>query len=177
VISRSYRIVGPIVAAAVLTLSGCSIGDTPDGVAKKLIEGELATQLGLGQVTATCDKPPNSDVGTTFNCTSTSDVGAIQWKATMTDAKTVSVDSTNLIRADVLPQVEAAAASALAAQVGGLDASAVDCGTKAVVLAADQSMLCAVTDPGDGTIHDATLTFTDVTTGKFNVDVSPTARS
>ena len=47
-----FLVVTAVVAA------GCSfsfsIGDTPESVAQELIEGELAEQLGIGEITATC---------------------------------------------------------------------------------------------------------------------------
>ena len=40
-----------------------------DRVARILIEGQLATSLGIESLTATCEQPASADVGTTFGCT------------------------------------------------------------------------------------------------------------
>ncbi|MEZ5408484.1 MAG: hypothetical protein R2761_10690 [Acidimicrobiales bacterium] len=175
---RAVRGIGPVAAALTLALSACSIGDTPEGVAEKLIEGELADQLSLGDITATCEKPPNRDVGTTFTCTSPTEFGEIEWTATMADAKTVNVQSDNLVTKDVLPQIETAAASSLSASVGAEITDAdIDCGPNPVVLADDLSMVCALTDPGNGAVYDTTLTFTDLQQGAFDISIAEEARS
>lgn len=176
--SRAVRSIGPVAAAFALALSACSIGDTPEGVAKKLIETDLAEQLGLGEVTATCEKPPNRDVGTTFTCNSPTSFGDIKWTATMADAKTVNVQSDNLVTKDVLPQIETAAASSLTASLGTTITDAdIDCGANPVVLADDLSMVCALTDPGNGAVYDTTLTFTDLEQGAFDIAIADAPRS
>lgn len=175
---RALRGIGPVAAAFALALSACSIGDTPEGVAKKLIETDLAEQLELGEVTATCDKPPNRDVGTTFTCSSATEFGDIKWTATMADAKTVNVQSDNLVTKDVLPQIETAAASSLTASLGTEITDAdIDCGANPVVLADDLSMVCALTDPGNGAVYDTTLTFTDLEQGAFDISIAEAPRS
>ncbi len=155
------------------------MGSTPDGVAKKLIEGQLAEDYGLGQITATCEKPPNRDVGTTFTCDSPSTFGDIHWQAEMKDTKTVNVSYTNLITPKDLPQFEQAAVNVLEAQVGQtLGVENFDCGDKPVVLTGANTFVCALTDPADPTrVYDATITVTDLATGKFTVKVAETPRS
>lgn len=172
------RVAAPLAAIA-LAVAGCSIGDSPDGVAKKLIEGDLAKQLGLGTITATCEKPPNRDVGTTFTCTSPTRFGDITWKAEMKDAKTVNVTSSNLITPDDLPKFEQAAVTVLENQVGQtLGVENFDCGKDPVVLKADNTFVCALTDPEEPTkVYDATITVTDLATGQFNVKVANTPRA
>ncbi len=176
--SRVVRGFGPLAAAITLGLSACSIGDTPEGVAKKLIETDLADQLGLGEITATCQKPPNRDVGTTFTCSSPSEYGVVNWTATMADAKTVTVESDNLVTMAVLPQIETAAATSLSASIGtSITDADVDCGPNPVVLADDLSMVCTLTDPGNGDLYDTTLTFTDLQQGAFDISVADAPRS
>lgn len=175
---RAVRGIGPAAVALTLALSACSIGDTPEGVAKDLIEGKLADELGLGEITATCEKPANRDVGTTFTCSSPTDFGAINWTATMADAKTVNVQSENLVTKDVLPQIETAAASSLTASLGTqITDQDIDCGANPVVLADDLSMVCALTDPGNGDVYDTTLTFTDLQQGAFDISIADAPRS
>lgn len=172
------RGIGPVAVAFAVALSACSIGDTPEGVAKDLIEGKLADELALGEVTATCQEPPNRDVGTTFTCSSPTEFGDIKWTATMADAKTVNVQSDNLVTKDVLPQIETAAASSLTASLGTPITDAdIDCGANPVVLKDDLSMVCALTDPGNGAVYDTTLTFTDLEQGAFDISIAETARS
>lgn len=160
--------------------AGCSfsVGETPEGVAEKLIEEKLATQLGVGEITATCEAPANRDAGTTFTCTSPTELGEISWLATMTDSDSVNVVSTNVVRADALRTFETAAVSVLKEQFGLPSSKAeIDCGERPVVLGADKAMVCALTDPADpGVAYDATITITDLATGDFRVKVTETPR-
>lgn len=170
---------GPALVLTTVLLAACGANSTPDGAAKSLIEGKLATDLALGKITATCDKPPNKDAGTTFNCVSPTALGEIHWTATMADAKTVNVVSTNLITADAIPNFEQAAVTSLEEQVDQpLGNENFDCGPGPLVLSADSTVVCALTDPTDPTkIYDATMTIPDLTTGQFEVEVADTPRS
>ena len=165
-------------AGALLLVVACSSGDTPKGAAEKLIEGDLATQLGLGKIAATCETPPDRDAGTTFTCASPTEFGTISWLATMADKDNINVESTNLVKADVLPDIERVAVASLEQEVGQpLGVENFHCGDKPVVLSADNTMVCALTDPADpNVVYDATVTVTDLATGAITVAVSDTPR-
>ena len=61
-------------AAAVL-LAACSPDKTDfRDAASGVIEGDLADNLSIDQLDATCDDPSSRDVGTTFTCTATGDI-------------------------------------------------------------------------------------------------------
>jgi hypothetical protein len=173
------RLIIASMASAALLLSACSVGDTPDGVAEDLIEGQLATDFGLGEITATCAEPANNDPGATFTCTSPTDFGEVEWLATMADEKTVEVESVNLVTKEILPQIEQAAVTSLENQLGvPLGVENFDCGVNPVVLTAELTMVCALTDPADASlVYDATLAFTDLETGSFDVEVAEQPRS
>ncbi|MEM8924477.1 MAG: hypothetical protein AAGD35_13330 [Actinomycetota bacterium] len=160
-------VVGALVAA------GCSfsIGDTPASVAEGLIEGELAEQIGLNDVTAECEVPPNSDAGTTFTCTSTSDRGEVRYVATMEDDDTVFVAPDNVMDAGDIDQLEAFALGLLAEEFditfGDDDMT---CGPAPLVIPADRALLCDVVEPASGDVYEATVTFTS--DDYDNVDIS-----
>jgi hypothetical protein len=181
---REWVNMGVIRSAAVLAVvtvvaTGCSfvLGDTPDGVAVELIEGELAEEAGLGEVTATCEEPPNSDPGTTFECTSNSDYGEIRWSAEMIDEETVNVTSVNFLSVADVVTLEESAVVALEGQYGiSIGTENFDCGEEPIVLGDDLTVLCAATDPITGDVHDAEITFIDLQTGNFDVVVAEQPR-
>jgi hypothetical protein len=152
--------------------SGCSfsVGDTPQSVATELIEGELATELALGEITAECEEPPNRDTGTTFGCTSATDYGEVRWLATMADEDSVNVESLNVLSDANVTDLE----NTTNAQLGTSDA---DCGSGPIVLGVDLTVVCALTDPATGDVYDVTLTFTDLEAGTFDIVVADTPRS
>ena len=154
-----------------------SFGDTPEGVAEELIETELASSLGIEDVMADCEAPPNRDPGPTFACTSETDLGNIAWEAVMEDENTVNVNSVNLLAPSDVDVLESSAAEVLGAEAGiGLTADGFDCGDAAIVLGDDLTVACAVTDPASGDIYDATIEITDLETGTFNVEVADQPR-
>jgi hypothetical protein len=177
----------PIAAMIVvaLALSACggsasfSFGgkDSPETVAEDLIEGELSDQLGFGALVASCESPGTSDVGTTFTCTGTVGATTIDFAAEVDREDHVSVVSTNVLLASDLVALETAAVQVLNDQFDlGLPEGAVDCGDSAVVLNTANEMVCALTDPGNGDIYDATLTITDMDQGTFDIDVAAAPR-
>ncbi len=52
-------------------------GQSVDDAAVELIEGDLADQIGLGELTAACPEVPDAEVGTEFDCTATTADGAV----------------------------------------------------------------------------------------------------
>ena len=168
-----------LAAGLVVLLAGCtfSIGDTPDGVAVELIEGELADQLGITGMVATCHEPPNRDVGTTFSCIAQSDSGEIRWTAKMEEDDIVNVQSNNVLDADDISVLESSAIEALESSVGAdLPDGITDCGEPPLVVADDNNVLCALTDPGTGEVYDMTLNITDFDTGAFDLNVADEPR-
>jgi hypothetical protein len=168
-----------LTVGVMVALSGCSfsIGDTPEGVAEELIEGELAEELSLGEISATCEAPPDRDPGTTFTCTSPTDVGEVRWLATMEDESTVNVSSVNLLDDEDVAALEEAAVRVLEAEVGiPLGVENFDCGTGPLVIGTDGLVPCTLTDPTTGDLYDSEVEITDLEAGDFNVSVADQPR-
>lgn len=151
---------------AVVLAAGCSfsIGDTPTNVAEEVIEGDLAEQIGITDVEADCEVETSRDVGTTFTCTSTSNIGDIEYRATIEEDDTVFVEPTNVLSPDNISAIEA-------------NTPGVDCGDGAVVVGSDDTLTCAYTDPGDGLVYDVFIQFTDLTAGLYDITQADTPRS
>jgi hypothetical protein len=169
-------------AAAGLTACSADVdfsigGRSPDDAAVELIEGELSEALGIG-MTGECDEVDDPDIGTSFECTGTTDDGRVVEFVTLIDADDhILVDSTNVVVADAVPAFEAAAAEAVAAEVGAaVESSAVDCGAESVVLGADATMACTITQAASGDVYDMTLTVTDLDAGAFDIAIADAPR-
>ena len=148
-------------------------------VAEKLIEGELADVVGLGELEAKCqDVKDDAEVGTEFTCTGTTTDGqVVDFIAVIDREDHVDVNTTNLISAEALPHLETAATNALSLQLGAeLPADSVDCGDDLVVLGADLVFVCAFHAPDSSDVYDITFEFTDLESGDFNVKVAETPR-
>ncbi|MEL6981741.1 MAG: hypothetical protein AAFO29_04890, partial [Actinomycetota bacterium] len=145
---------------------------TASSAAVSVIQTE-AVALGLGDVDVTCQEPADEEVGTTFGCASASSLGVVNWVVTITETDRISANTTNLIRADLAETVEQVAVESLEAQAGStLGVENFECGPGPFVLDASSAMVCALTDPTTGLVYDATLTFTDLETGSFQVNVA-----
>lgn len=167
-----------LAAVAVLALAATACAGSPKDAAEEFIMGDLADQIGLGALTATCDDPGEADVGDRFDCTATtSDGGVIEFVALMEDADTVDVSSTNLILARALPAVEEGAVTALEDAVGlTLGIENFDCGEATVILD-DGTLTCTLTDPANGDLYDAIVTIEDMDTLALGVVVADAPRS
>lgn len=158
-----------IVVTGVVVLglaTGCSfsIGDTPTNEAEEVIEGDLAEQIGLTDVEADCEVETSGDVGATFTCTSTSDIGDIEYRATIEEDDTVFVEPTNVLSPDNIAAIEA-------------NTPGVDCRDGAVVVGSDNTLTCAYTDPGDGLVYDVFIQFTDLESRLYDITQADAPRS
>lgn len=116
-------------------------------------------------------------MGTTFDCVATSELGEVFWVATLAENDSVTAVTTNLVTAEGISKVEDAAVATLEQQTGStLGGENFDCREGPVILSEDSSMVCALTSPSSGDVFDATLTFADTTTGKFDIVVATEPR-
>jgi hypothetical protein len=164
-----------------LVVSGCSfsasVGGTPKSAAVEVIEGDLATELSLGEIEAECGEPPNDDEGSTFLCTSESESGLVRWEATVVDEDTVNVQSLNVLVDDDVVALEVAAAGEIEQVVGvPLGTENFECDDAPVVLGAADEVVCALSDPANGDVYDTTLTITDMSSGAFEFEVAEEPR-
>ena len=122
-----------------------------------LIEDELADQIGLGPLNAVCSGQ-NLQAGDSFECSATAgQLTPIQFSATINeDGQTVVLDSTNLLLAAQVEQVEDFAAGLLSDQTTRtVNPDDFECGDSSVVISSGEVLDCVVTDPADGTRFEA----------------------
>lgn len=150
-------------------IAGCSFsfgGADYGGTAVKVIEGELADEIGLGKLEATCDEvPSDAGVDDTFDCTAeTRDGDEIEFEATIEPEKRVGVNTTNLISEEGLTAIEGRAVEVLETEVGEtLGEENFDCGEGPIVFNPKTDVLaCELTDPSNGDLYDAEVELSDL---------------
>jgi hypothetical protein len=175
---------GSIVAVGLglaLFLSGCSgsfsFGTSSDdrylNAGRDLIETELADQVGLGELDATCIGT-DLEAGDTFECTATAGgLEPIRFVGTVdADEEGVNLSSTNLLLADQVEQVEAFSASLIAEQTSvAIGPEHFECGDTSIIIENGGILDCRLTDPTDGTVYEAPVTMEDLDTMSVLVNV------
>ncbi|MCP3936650.1 MAG: hypothetical protein GY708_14890 [Actinomycetia bacterium] len=125
-------------------------GDSPEEAATKVIEGDLADQLGLS-LAADCPDVEDPVDGDAFTCTATTEDGSIvHFDATIDEAaQEVSVVSTNTLEAS---ELERAIAEVTNDDLGSaLTPGDIECGEGSVIVAVDDSVVeCQIADPATG---------------------------
>ena len=170
---------GGLGAAAMLLVASCSASTTNyQEAATKVIEGQLQQELAIGDLTASCEEPSSEDVGTTFSCTADDPEGRHHplHGGDRQKGKKVFVQTTNVLTADNLTEIESEAARILSEKVGqDLPAEAIDCGQQAIVAKAGEPFVCALSDPSNPTVvYDTSITLDDLTKPtQLDVEVRP----
>lgn len=165
----------------VLVMSACSVSgeinigsESPENATEDVIEGELADQIGLGELTASCSKPSSEEVGSRFLCTAdTEDGRTVELQAVIEDDGPY-VETTNVVLAENLAPIVAAVVGEIESQAGvDLADDALDCGSESLIVDSANQFVCQLTDP-IGDVFDTTITFngldTDSPTFDFSVD-------
>jgi hypothetical protein len=170
-----------LILAMVLGIAACAVsgensigGDSPERATEDAIKGDLADQIGLGVLTASCSESGSGDIGSTFPCSSeTEDGRTIEWQAVI-EATGCYVETTNVVLVDNLAPIAATIITQIESQVGiDLADDALDCGTESLIVDAANQVVCQLTHPG-GDVFDTVVTFngldTDNKTFDFFVD-------
>ncbi|MGI9598592.1 MAG: hypothetical protein ACR2QK_20675 [Acidimicrobiales bacterium] len=175
---------GPIITmlgGAILILAGCSgsfsFGTSPDdgflSAGEELIEGELADQIGLGPLDATCSGQDLS-AGDTFECSaSAGGLSPIRFIGTINAAEDgVNITSSNLLLAEQIEEVEAFAAGLIEEQTSTpIGAENFECADSSLIISSGEVIDCLVTDPADGTVYEAPVTIDDLAELSITVNV------
>jgi len=174
------------VVVGCVALAGCSGevsfsvgGKSPESAAEERIESEeFVQQIGLGELTAECNDPGDVEEGDTFLCTATTaDDQTIKITTTIVDEESLNVRSTNIVVADAVGRLEAAAVDLLNRQQKiSLPPGSIECGDTTVVLADDKTMPCVLNDT-NGDVYDAVVTIGDLTAGTFEIEVAGQPRT
>ena len=170
--------------------AGClDSGSEPEGpqvlsareAAEQLIAGPMATQIGLGALSAECPDLAGATAGDVFPCTaSTESQRQINVDASILASGQVELLTTNVILGSALPSFEQLAVDAINALPDvtvKLEPGAVDCGEASVVLTDDRMMICALTDPETRQVFDISLTIEDIESRQFSLVVADRPRS
>lgn len=158
------------VRSFVAALSGAALLMACGGDAARsgetVIETELADQIGIGDLDATCDQPDDSEVGTEFRCTATTDDDrTVEFLGAFTAEDEIFVAPTNLLTQSEVTIVKDQAAAVLSPEVGvDIDPTWIACPTDDPLFLGgpvDEGVVeCTITDPAGGT-YDLTVTLSE----------------
>ncbi|MCP3991046.1 MAG: hypothetical protein GY724_18365 [Actinomycetia bacterium] len=147
-------------------------GETVEEAAEKLIAGDMADQIGLGELTPACPEVEEPEVGTTFQCTAvTSDGQTIDFDGVVDEEDHINLETTNVVTGSLIEQLFYETLNAQNPNTG-LVPDGVDCGGEAIVLV-DKQMTCEILLDG-APAQTATLTITDIAAGEFEFAFEPT---
>lgn len=143
-------------AGAALVLAACS--DDPANLAETLIETEIEEQLGLGELTASCDQPDDLEVGTQYTCAATTDdERVVEFLAEFTGDDMVFVQPTNVLPRQAIDFWKQQTAALLSPELPiELDPALMACSDDEVVFldtsraAGEASLDCTYPDPAGG---------------------------
>lgn len=165
----------------VLVTTGCSGtiefsvgGQSVTGAAEELIESDAMFQrLNVEPITeATCVEPAVEEVGAVFDCTATSGGNEILFEVEIDSEDSIFAAPQNVLEASLLPAYTSGAIDALNSQNNfTLPTDSLDCGTKSVVLDADNKMYCLLNDPSNGNVFNVEITVRDLETAAFGVEI------
>lgn len=174
-----------VMSVALITFaSACSaevsIGGSPDldsESAALMVNAEFEDLLGFGPLETRCAVPNDLVEGDVFTCTSeTGDGDVLQWSAVATSDSEASIRSENLLNDETVEELEAAAVDALAAEGVPIVVDDLDCGPGALILGADNELVCALTDTSTGDVYDATITIQNMEDLQFDVVIADAPR-
>lgn len=139
-------------------LAGCSTND-PTESALELIEGDLATQIGLGPLVGDCDEPAETATGDEFSCTGTTEDGTvIKFTAVFESDREIYIYPINVVVDDELFETEAA--ETLGPEFGiEIDPTQIECPEGITVLDENDQMQCTITDAETGAVFPLTVSF------------------
>ena len=157
-------------ALAVLAVAGTAVLAACGGDAAKsgetLIETELADQLGLGDLSASCDQPADSEIGTEFRCSATTDDDRIvEFLGVFTGDDEIYVSPTNLLTQNEIVTVREQSAAVLSPEVGvDIDPAWIECPSDDPLFLGgdvDEGIVECIFDPQNGDRYPLTITLSD----------------
>jgi hypothetical protein len=143
--------------AGAVSLAACGGSAAESG--QVVIEEQLADEIGLGDLDATCNEPEGLSEGETFTCTATTTEGdTIEFLGTMTSDDEFEIVTTNLLLASDVETIREEGARVLSAEVGStIVPEDIECAEGSVVLDDVGDFRCTITDTATGDVYDLTV--------------------
>lgn len=148
-----------VTAAAVGALALNACGGSAADSGQVLIEEQLAEEIGLGDLDATCNEPEGLSEGETFTCTATTADGeTIEFLGTMTSDDAFEIVTTNLLLASDVETIREEGARVLSAEVGStIVPEDIECAEGSIVLDDIGDFRCTITDTATGDVYELTV--------------------
>jgi len=146
-----------LLCVAAVGLGACSGSAADTGEA--VIQDQLAEEIGLGELDATCNEPEGLSEGETFTCSATTADGqTIEFLGTMTSDDEFEVVTTNLLVASDVVAIREEGARVLSEEVGAtIVPEDIECADGSIVLDDAGDFSCTITDTGTGDVYELTV--------------------
>ena len=170
-----------VLGIAGLSVVGCSDpvreAQSTKQISERVIVNQLSNELGVGNLVAQCPEVVSPQLGSKYLCVATTeDDRVVNVEATVRADGRVEVQTTNVIRAEVLDRYETRAVQDLNGATGAkLVDTDLECGDQPVILSSAKQMVCGVNNKG--AVHDITFTVSDVNKLEFDVEVARIPRA
>jgi hypothetical protein len=144
-------------ATATLSLVAC--GGSAAATGEAVIQDQLADEIGLGELDATCNEPEGLTEGETFTCTATTPDGeTIEFLGTMTSDDEFEIVTTNLLITSDVVAIREEGARVLSDEVGAtILPEDIECADGSIVLDDVGDFQCTITDTVTGDVYELTV--------------------
>ncbi len=180
------RIKWPLTAVllASLALSACGSLDAgaPEAdenlsvreTAQRLITNDVAAAIGLGSLDPVCEEVAQPFHGREFRCSATSDDSRnVYFIGTVEQDGRVALESSNILLAADIPEIEAAAIGYVNQQLGTVfRVESFSCGSESIILNPERVFSCSFTEPSTGDVFDAEVRLEDPATNAVTVIIA-----
>jgi hypothetical protein len=168
-------IAGLGVLAAACSASFSIGGQTVEDAAEELITGDMADEIGIGELTAECPAVDDPEIGTTFVCTATAEDGRVITIDGIVDREDhIDLKTKNLVIPDEIEDVVFETLQEQFPEVA-FSRDGVDCGDEALVVEGDSNQMSCLVEPDSAPAQTVTLTINDLETGDIDFDIEPVA--
>ena len=146
-----------LAVGALLGLAAC--GGSAAATGEAVIQDQLADEIGLGELEATCNEPEGLSEGETFTCTATTTDGeTIDFLGTMTSDDEFEIVTTNLLIASDIVVIREEGARVLSDEVGAtIQPDDIECADGSIVLDDAGDFRCTITDTSTGDVYELTV--------------------
>lgn len=146
--------------------------------AQRLISNDVAASIGLGTLDPVCEEVAQPFHGREFRCSATSDDSRnVYFLGTIEQDGRVALESSNILLASDIPEIEAVAIGYVNQQLGTVyRVESFSCGSESIILNPERVFSCAFTEPSSGDVFDAEVRLEDPATNSVTVTIASEAR-
>lgn len=142
--------------------------------AQRLISNDVAAAIGLGSLDPVCEEVAQPFHGREFRCSATSDDSRnVYFVGTVEQDGRVALETSNILLASDIPEIEAAAIGFVNQQLGTVfRVESFSCGSESIILNPERVFSCTFTEPSSGDVFDAEVRLEDAASKTVTVTIA-----